>query len=84
MGKWQAYKTTPLDMFIAQVGADVTVSVVNATKAPAIMAYMLANVSGIQNASLQYQLSQSYLNTVIKTIDPDSWSVSAYYENGLV
>lgn len=66
----------------AQVGADVSVSIVNASKAPAIMADILANVSGIQNASLQYQLSQSYLNTVIKTIDPDSWSVSAYYENG--
>jgi ABC-type antimicrobial peptide transport system permease subunit len=65
-----------------QVGADVTVSVVNATNAPIIMDNLLANVSGIKNASLECQLSQSYLNTVVKTIDPDSWSVSAYYEDG--
>jgi ABC-type antimicrobial peptide transport system permease subunit len=65
-----------------QVGADVTVSVVNATKAPMIMDDILENVSGIQNATLQSQLSQSYLNTVVRTIDPDSWGVSAYYEDG--
>jgi ABC-type antimicrobial peptide transport system permease subunit len=64
-----------------QVGADVTVSVVNVTKAPAIMDYIVANVSGVQNASLQCQLSQSYLNTVVKIIDPESWNACAYYEN---
>jgi ABC-type lipoprotein release transport system permease subunit len=64
-----------------QVGADVTVSVVNASNAPIILNNILENVSGIQNGTLQCQLSQSYLNTVIKTVDPDSWGVSAYYEN---
>jgi ABC-type antimicrobial peptide transport system permease subunit len=65
----------------SQVGADLTVSVVNASNAPAIMDYILANVSGVQNASLQYQMSQQYLNTVIKVIDPGNWSTTAYYED---
>ncbi len=66
----------------SQVGADVAVSVVNVSRAPEIMANIIANVSGVQNASIQCQLSQSYLNTVVKTIDPDSWNVTAYYEDG--
>ena len=65
----------------SQVGADVTVSVVNETKAPTIMNYILANVSGVQNASLQYEMSQSYLNTVMKVIDPTTWSTVAYHED---
>ena len=66
----------------SQIGADLTVSVVNASNAPAIMDHIVANVSGIQNASLQYQMSQQYLNTVIKVIDPSNWSYTAYYEDG--
>jgi ABC-type lipoprotein release transport system permease subunit len=65
----------------SQVGADVTVSIVNASNAPIILNNILENVSGIKNGTIECQLSQSYLNTVIKTVDPASWGVSAYYED---
>jgi ABC-type antimicrobial peptide transport system permease subunit len=63
-----------------QVGADVTVSVINATKAPVIMGDILGNVSGIRNASLECTLRQP--DTVVKTVDPDSWMATAHYEEG--
>jgi len=61
-----------------QVGADVTVSVVNATIATNITDNILANVSGIKNATIEYRLQQP--DTVMKTVDPDSWLATAYYE----
>ena len=65
-----------------QTGADVTVSVMNATKAPIILDSILGNVSGIRNSSMECTLTQSYAGTIVKTIDPDSWSVTAYHEEG--
>jgi ABC-type lipoprotein release transport system permease subunit len=62
-----------------QVGADVTVSVINVTKAPIILESILGNVSGIKNASMECTLMRQ-TDTVIKTIDPDSWLATAYYE----
>ncbi len=65
-----------------QVGADVTVSVVNATTATNITDNILANVTGIKNATIEYTLEQTSAGTVVKTIDPDSWATVAYYEEG--
>ncbi len=70
----------------AQVGADVTVNVVNATKGQLILDDIIANVSGIKNASIERSLtetlSQNYGSINIRTINPDNWSASAYYEQG--
>ncbi len=64
-----------------QVGTDgVTLMVANATKGREILDYLVANVTGIKNATIECTLRQSYAGTIIKTIDPDSWSVTAYYE----
>ena len=62
-----------------QVGADVTVSVINVTKAPMILENILGNVSGIKNATMEYTLMRG-TDTMIKTIEPDSWMATAYYE----
>jgi ABC-type antimicrobial peptide transport system permease subunit len=70
----------------SQVGADITVSVVNASKAQAILNGILGNVSGISNAPIQRTmyapLSDSYSQMQIRTIDPDTWATCAYYEPG--
>ena len=66
----------------SSVGADISIGVINATKAPVILADILGNVSGIQSSTMQCQLSQNYANTVIRTIDPSSWLKTAYYESG--
>jgi ABC-type antimicrobial peptide transport system permease subunit len=63
-----------------QVGADVTVSVINATKAPIIMDDILGNVTGIRNTSIECTLRQNNAGTVVKTVDPGSWIATAYYE----
>jgi ABC-type lipoprotein release transport system permease subunit len=64
-----------------QVGADVTVSVINATLAPNVTENILANVTGIKNATIECTLRQNSAGTVVKTVDPDSWLVTAYYED---
>ncbi len=64
-----------------QVGADVTVSVINATLATNVTENILANVTGIKNATIECTLQQTSAGTVVKTVDPDSWLVTAYYEN---
>jgi len=61
-----------------QVGADVTVNVVNATLATNVTDSILGNVSGIKNFSVEYSLQQP--DTIVKTVDPDSWLATAYYE----
>jgi ABC-type lipoprotein release transport system permease subunit len=63
-----------------QVGADVTVSVINATIATNITDSILGNVSGIKDTSIECTLRQNNAGTVVKTIDPDSWIATAYYE----
>jgi ABC-type antimicrobial peptide transport system permease subunit len=68
------------------VGADVTVSVVNASNSQFILNDIVANVSGIRNATIESELSvqisgrSSMLS--VKTIDSASWRVSSYYEDG--
>ncbi len=65
-----------------QVGGDISIGVVNATKATQVLSEILGNVSGIQSSTMQCQLSQNYAGTTIRTIDPASWLKTAYYENG--
>ena len=62
------------------VEADVAVSVVNATLAEPILDSIVGNVSGIRNATMECTLIQRYAGTQIKTIDPNSWLETAYYE----
>ncbi|MGD6934084.1 MAG: FtsX-like permease family protein [Candidatus Bathyarchaeia archaeon] len=67
------------------VGADISVSVLNATQTPKILESILANVSGIKNTTLECELTQTMSSdggqtTIMHTIDPDSWAVAAYYE----
>ena len=70
----------------AQVGADVTVSVANASKAQAVLTDIVGNVTGISNITIERTmnapLSDSYSQMEIKTIDPDTWAKCAYYEPG--
>ena len=71
-----------------QVGADVTVTIANASKAQVILNDIVGNVSGIRNATIERTMSaplsgsNNYNQIVLKTIDPDTWASSAYYEQG--
>jgi ABC-type antimicrobial peptide transport system permease subunit len=71
-----------------QVGADVTVSVVNASKAQVVLDDIVGNVSGIRNATIERTMyaaltgGNSYNQMQLRTIDPDTWASSAYYEQG--
>jgi ABC-type antimicrobial peptide transport system permease subunit len=71
-----------------QVGADVTVNIVNASKAQVILNEIIGNVSGIKNATIENTLSapligsNSYNQLQIRTIDPDTFASSVYYEPG--
>ena len=64
----------------SRVGADVTVSVVNATEAQLVLDNILANVSDIRNVTMECTLRQQFAGTIVRTIDPDSWLATAYYE----
>jgi ABC-type antimicrobial peptide transport system permease subunit len=68
------------------VGADVSILVVNASRGQEILRNITQNVSGIRNASIECSLSvpsltDSYSRMTIKTIEPEKWAVSAYYED---
>ncbi len=66
------------------VGADVSVTINNASRAQPIIDDILANVTGISNATIQRTvyapLSDSYSQLQIRTIDPATFAASAYYE----
>jgi hypothetical protein len=77
----------------ADVGADVVVNLANATEGQIVLNELLANVSGIQNATVERILNPSvnagggdifgYQPTIrVKTIDPTSWVLAAHYEDG--
>jgi len=66
---------------LSSVGADLTVSVVNATKADVILGDILGNVSQIRNSTIERSLEQPSAETIMRTIEPDSWPEVAYYEN---
>ncbi|MGE5533200.1 MAG: FtsX-like permease family protein, partial [Bacillota bacterium] len=71
-----------------QVGADVTVNIANASKAQVILNDIMGNVSGIRNATIERTINapltggNNYNQLQIRTIDPDTWASSAYYEQG--
>jgi ABC-type antimicrobial peptide transport system permease subunit len=62
------------------VGADIAVSVVNETKGQTILDDIVGNVSEIKSATLECTLTQQFAGTQVKTIEPDSWLETAYYE----
>ncbi|MCL2358405.1 FtsX-like permease family protein [Candidatus Bathycorpusculum sp.] len=70
----------------SSVGADVTVRVANVSRSQEILNNITQSVSGIRNASIEgslaaYSVSGRYNTIPVRTIDPDSWAVSAYYED---
>jgi len=65
---------------LSSVGADLTVSIVNATKADVILDHILENVTQIRNSTMECTLTQTSARTIMKTIEPDSWTEVAYYE----
>jgi len=73
----------------AQVGGNIQVNLANASEGQIVLNHLLANVSGIQNATVERILnprlsgSNMYDSTLrVKTIDPDTWALSAHYEDG--
>jgi len=64
-----------------RVGADLTVSVVNATKAQMVLDDILGNVSQIKNSTIERTVRQYSADTIMRTIELDSWTTVAYYEN---
>ena len=63
------------------VGGDISIGVSNATETHAILNDILGNVTGVKNSTIEYTLQQNQANTVVKTIDPDSFLATAYYES---
>jgi len=63
-----------------RVGADLTVSVVNGTNAQMILDDIMENVSQIRNVTIECTLHQNSAGTIMRTIQPDSWTEVAYYE----
>jgi ABC-type lipoprotein release transport system permease subunit len=70
----------------AQVGADLNINVGNASQGQIVLDQLTANISGIQNATveriLQPKVGDNYGIVTLKAIDPDTWATSAYYEDG--
>jgi putative ABC transport system permease protein len=68
------------------VGADIVVSVVNATEAQTVLDDIVGNISEIQYSTMECILEQPvrrHVRTEIRTVDPDSWLETAYYESPL-
>jgi ABC-type lipoprotein release transport system permease subunit len=67
------------------IGADVSLSVVNASRGQELLNNITKSVSGIRNASLESNLlaplTGSWSSMSIKTIEPEKWVVSAFYED---
>ncbi|MDR2719273.1 MAG: ABC transporter permease [Nitrososphaerota archaeon] len=68
------------------VGADVSLNVVNATQSQEIIANITQSVPGIRNASIEcsinaLSLTNQWSTMEVKTIEPEAWAVSAYYED---
>jgi ABC-type lipoprotein release transport system permease subunit len=65
----------------ANVGADVTASVANVSRAQEVLSNLLANVSGIKNATVEYSITPTQKSaTTLKAVDPQEWLKTAYYE----
>lgn len=66
----------------ANIGADVMANIANVTDAQNVSQRVLANVSGqFKNATVEYTI-YSANGMTIKAVDPQSWPVTAYYEEG--
>jgi ABC-type antimicrobial peptide transport system permease subunit len=64
-----------------RVGADVTVSVANASQGQIVLDDILGNVSQVKDATIERTVRQYSADTIMRTIEPDSWTDVAYYEN---
>jgi ABC-type lipoprotein release transport system permease subunit len=64
----------------ANVGADITASVANVSQAQAVLNNILANVSGIKDATVEYSISAQQGVMTLKAVDPQEWLKTAYYE----
>jgi ABC-type antimicrobial peptide transport system permease subunit len=67
----------------ANVGADVTaeiINVANTSQAQAVLDNILANVSGIEDATVEYSISAQQSMLTLKAVDPQGWLKAAYYE----
>jgi len=67
----------------AKVGADVTaeiVNVANTSQVQAVLDNILVNVSGVEDATVEYSISAQQSMLTLKAIAPQEWFKTAYYE----
>jgi ABC-type antimicrobial peptide transport system permease subunit len=64
------------------VGADVTAEIANVSQTQVILQDVLANVSGIKDASAEYSINAQGGSMQLKAVNPDLWLKTAYYEPG--
>jgi ABC-type lipoprotein release transport system permease subunit len=64
----------------ANVGADVTASVANVSRAQEVLNNLLANVSGIKDGTVEYSIATQNSGMTLKAVDPQDWLNTAYYE----
>jgi ABC-type antimicrobial peptide transport system permease subunit len=70
----------------ASVGADVSLTVANASMGREILNNITQNVPGIRNASIEchvnaLSLINQWSTMQVRTIEPEAWAISAYYED---
>ena len=68
------------------VGADISLTVANASRSQEILNNITQSVSGIRNASIECSINAPSLTNQwgtmqVRTIEPEAWAVSAYYED---
>ena len=64
----------------ASVGADIAANVANASEAQTVLNNILANVSGVKDATIEYTISARQSAMTLKAVDPQEWLKTAYYE----
>ena len=64
----------------ASVGADVRANIANVSRTQAVLDNILANVSGIKDATAEYRISAQQGAMTLKAVDPEEWLKTAYYE----
>ena len=64
----------------ASIGADVTADVANVSQAQVVVDNILANVSGVKDATAEYSISAQNGAMTLKAVDPEEWLKTAYYE----
>ena len=65
------------------VGADVTanlINIANNSQAQAVLNNILANVSDVKDATVEYSISAQQGSLTLKAVDPQEWLKTAYYE----